>query len=87
MALQDVGSKAEISLDGKALEKNKEYKISVGQELKIGDDAVYQVRHPLQKPCCRQAIFGQAEPEIPLPTSFWPYHEGAEEIQDEVIKL
>lgn len=40
---QDVGSKAEISLDGKALEKNKEYKISVGQELKIGDDALYQV--------------------------------------------
>lgn len=41
--MQDVGSKAEISLDGKALEKNKEYKISVGQELKIGDDALYQV--------------------------------------------
>ena len=32
-----------ISLDGKSLEKNKEYKLSIGQEFKIGDDAVYQV--------------------------------------------
>lgn len=35
----------EVTLDGKSLEKNKEYKLSVGQTLKIGDDAVYQVEH------------------------------------------
>ena len=40
---QDTGSNVDISLDGKKLEKNKEYQISVGQELKIGNDATYQV--------------------------------------------
>ena len=49
-AVQDLGSNVEISLDGKKLEKNKEYQISVGQELKIGNDATYQVRH---LDCCK----------------------------------
>jgi len=45
-ALQDIGSKLDISLDGKKLEQNKEYQISIGQELKIGDEATYQVCRP-----------------------------------------
>lgn len=45
LTTQDVGSQVPLLLDGKELEKNKEYKLSVGQTLKIGDDAVYQVGH------------------------------------------
>ena len=44
---QDVGSKAEIKIDGKPMEKNKEYKLSVGQVLEVGDSASYKVRKML----------------------------------------
>lgn len=42
--LKDLGSDVELQLDGSKLEKNKEYKLSVGQTLKIGSDAVFQAR-------------------------------------------
>lgn len=41
--VQDVGSQVIVSINGQPLEKFKEYKLAVGQVLKIGDDAVYQV--------------------------------------------
>ena len=42
---QDTGSEAEITVDGKPLEKNKEHLLSVGAMLTFGDTK-YQVGGP-----------------------------------------